>query len=132
MTGAALLLLAASGAASSPVELPPVDLSVVRLSARLEQLDGRDVRVRGWLACGDRGCALRARPHGGRDVVAIGVAANDAMAPSLSDAAGHEVVIEGRATAACRHEVCTDAAPALMPARIVRIFGAPGATAKDR
>ena len=124
---AAFLLLTAQATAE------PVDLSPAQLSRGLEDWDGRVVRIRGWLECGTWGCDLRSRRmQGGGSSASVSIGDNAGLTPSLADAAGHEVVIEGRATAECRREVCTDHGPELMPTRIVRIFGAPRAAVKDR
>jgi hypothetical protein len=127
-TGVAFLLMAALPSSVAP-EISEV--SVAQLAEHVNALDGRIVRVRGWVHCGDWGCSLRTRlasPAASVNQVNIG----DGMKAELVDAADHQVILEGRVTAACRREICTDHAPDLLPTRLVRIFGAPRATAKDR
>ncbi len=127
MTIAALLLSLIG--APLPVD-EPMTLSAGMLSRRIEELDGRTVQVRGWLHCQHWGCSLRTRPWppaAAVDMVYIGD--TEAMAAAFADAAGHQVIVEGRVTAACRREICTDHGPDLMPLRLVRVFGVPGTTA---
>ncbi len=127
MTVAALLLLL-TGAPSLADE--PIALSAAMLSRRIEELDGRTVQVRGWLHCRRWGCSLSNRPSKS-DAAVAGVNIGDAgaMTSAFTDAAGHQVIVEGRVTAACRREICTDHGPDLMPLRLVRIFGVPGTAA---
>ena len=122
---AALVLLASA--------MPP-QIEAAALSRTIAAHDGDIVRVSGWVdpRCGGLNCQLTSRPvtdderPSVQDSVRIGHV--EEVEPSLVAAAGRQVVLEGRVSATCRREVCTDRAPDLVPIRLVHVYGVADAT----
>lgn len=118
---AAVTILFGTGAAEAPV------LSIDDVIARHEALDGKIVRVRGWLLerCQPLGCSIvPSRRSYGLYLSLGGTASFD---QSLVDrrAVGHEILIEGQVDAGQfpeDGEIITDRPAQLRHPRLIRIF----------
>ena len=114
------LLALSSAARAEPTKVWHVDEVVARLS----QLDGQVVRIRGWISGCDGGldCYIESRPEAERarsHTITIDFVSE--VEPWLSRLSGKQVILESRVTAACRTtHICTDRAPDVVPIRVVR------------
>lgn len=110
-------------------------ISVVSARAQIHALNGRIVRVRGWLSrCHRLSCGLhpdlaaaRAQDTDGAYLSLAGGTVLDERAPELSLS---EVVLEGVLSDRCRQPpaatevvVCTDRAPDFTPTHVIAVLG---------
>ena len=125
-------LLEASVAAA--VEAPV--LTVPQVIAQHEALDGKVVRVRGWLLkrCQKLDCALSARRDDREPSISLGGSTSFDLALQDSRAEGHEILVEGRVNRICFDHskdpgngpgdliFCTDRADELVDPRLITIY----------
>lgn len=128
--GIAAGVLALLAAAPVPV------MSVGDVIAGHEALDGKTVRVRGWLyaACYRFGCAIRARNERLAVQLSIGESSTFDRALEAANAVGKEIVVEGRVDRTCFDHskdpgttvkdivICTDRAPQLADPRLIDVL----------
>jgi hypothetical protein len=127
---AGTLGLSVTAGAEAPV------LTVPQVIARHEALDGKIVRVRGWLIhrCQRLDCALSARRDDREPSLSLGGSTSFDSALRDARAEGHEILVEGRVNRTCFDHskdpgndsrelvLCTDRADELANPRLISIY----------
>jgi hypothetical protein len=131
-----LLIIAGSLGASIGAAAEAPALTVPQVIAQHEALDGKVVRVRGWLLhrCQKLDCALSARRGDRQPSLSLGSSANFDLALQDSRAEGHEILVEGRVNRTCFDHskdpdndsreltFCTDRADELADPRLISVY----------
>lgn len=114
-------------------------LSVADVVARHNELDGRVVRIRGWVGeCHGRSCGLyetRSGAHGnGAEAGSLSIGTAPAFDRQVRSLGRAQIVVDARVRAVCFNdpmpagvvEVCADRVDQLQPIRIVQVLSRGG------